>query len=190
MNITGHLKTITHHRALVLKYCALCGIPFRGLTHDLSKFSPTELLNGAIFYEQGGRSPNEHEREVKGYSDAWMHHKGRNPHHYEYWYDVNPKTRRYEPVPMPLSYLKESFCDRLAASRTYKGESYTDSDPLEYFRTRPAEKLMHPCTACILESWLTMLAEEGEKKTFAHIRRIGEIRYCQTCRRRKVRHED
>lgn len=185
MNFTGHLKTVTRHRAMVLKHCILCGIPFRGLVHDLSKFSPAEFLTGAKYYEQGGRSPNEHEREVKGYSSAWMHHKGRNPHHYEYWYDVNPKSRTYEPVPMPLDYLKESFCDRVAASKIYKGKDYTDSVALEYFKSRPSEKLMHPCTACILESWLTMLAEEGEEKTFAYIRKIGEIKYCPNCKKTK-----
>lgn len=183
MNFTGHLKTVTRHRTLVLKYCILCGIPFRGLVHDLSKYSPTEFLAGAKYYEQGGRSPNEHEREINGCSTAWMHHKGRNPHHYEYWFDVNLKSGRYEPVRMPLEYLKETFCDRVAASKIYKGENYKDSDALDYFRSRPNEKLMHPCTACILESWLKMLAEEGEEKTFAHIRRIGEIRYCPECKK-------
>lgn len=29
------------------------------------------------------------EREEKGYSSAWLHHKGRNKHHYEYWIDYN-----------------------------------------------------------------------------------------------------
>ncbi len=177
MNIKGHFKTITRHRNLVMKYCFLCGIPLHGLTHDLSKYSPAEFIPGAMFYEKGGRSPNEHEREVKGYSTAWLHHKGRNPHHYEYWYDVNINSHMYEPVPMPLAYLKETFCDRVAASRIYKGDNYKDSDPLDYFKSRPAEKLMHPCTARILESWLTMLAEEGEQKTFAYIRRIGNIEY-------------
>ena len=85
----------------------------------------------------------------------------------------------YEPVPMPLEYLKETFCDRVAASRIYKGENYRDSDPLEYFNSHTAERLMHPCTACILQKWLTMLAEDGEERTFAYIRSIRWIRYCR-----------
>ncbi len=183
MNFTGHLKTITRHRMLVMKYCVLCGIPFRGLVHDLSKYSPTEFLAGAKYYEQGGRSPNAHEREVRGYSTAWLHHKGRNPHHFEYWYDVSPVTKVYEPIPMPLSYLKESFCDRVAATHIYNGDNYRDSDALDYFLLHSSERGMHPCTACILESWLRMLAEEGEAKTFAYIRRIGEIQYCDNCKK-------
>ncbi len=177
MDILGHLKTVTRHRALVRKHCFMAGIPFRGLVHDLSKFSPTEFIPGALYYEEGKRSPNEHEREVKGYSAAWVHHKGRNPHHWEYWYDVNPVSHRYEPVPMPADALKESFCDRVAASKIYKGKDYTDASALEYFESkRRMESRMHPCTACILEKWLRMLAEEGEKKTFACLRRIGNIR--------------
>ena len=43
---------------------------------------------------------------------------------------------------------------------------------------------MHPCTACILEKWLKMLATEGEKATFDHIRKIGAIKYCTFCPRR------
>lgn len=181
MDIIGHFKTVTRHRNLVMRYCFKCGIPYRGLVHDLSKYSPAEFIPGAMFYEKGKRSPNEHQREVSGYSSAWLHHKGRNKHHYEYWYDVNLKSRTYEPVPMPIEYLKETFCDRLAASRIYKGVNYRDSDPLEYFNLRPAEQLMHPCTACVLRKWLTMLAEEGEERTFAYIRKIGEIRYCGKC---------
>ncbi len=177
MDILGHLKTVTRHRALVRKHCFMAGIPFRGLVHDLSKFSPTEFIPGALYYEEGKRSPNEHEREVKGYSAAWVHHKGRNPHHWEYWYDVNPVSHRYEPVLMPVNALKESFCDRVAASKIYKGKDYTDASALEYFESkRRMESRMHPCTACILEKWLRMLAEEGEKKTFACLRRIGDIR--------------
>lgn len=183
MNIIGHCKTVSRHRALVRKHCFMAGIPFRGLVHDLSKYAPTEFIPGALYYEEGKRSPNEHEREVKGYSAAWVHHKGRNRHHWEYWYDVNPVSRRYEPVPMPVDDLKESFCDRVAASKIYKGKDYTDRSALEYFESkRKMESRMHPCSACILEKWLRMLAKEGEKKTFAYLRRVGTIRcHPETC---------
>lgn len=178
MNIFGHIKTITHHRHLVMKNCFRAGIPINGLLHDLSKYSPAELIPGIMNYEAGKRSPNEREREKKGYSSAWMHHKGRNKHHFEYWSDVNMESRVYEPIPMPLPYLKETFCDRVAASKNYRGDSYRDSDPLEYFLNRKADRAMHPCTACVLEKWLRMLAEKGEDETFRYIRSIGEIKYC------------
>ena len=128
MNIWGHFKTITRHRHQVIKHCKKAGILWQGLFHDLSKYSPSEFVVGAKFY-QGTRSPNEMERKVFGYSRAWMHHKGRNKHHFEYWTDYNPETRTYGPVKMPLRHVKEMFCDRVAASKIYQGEKYTDAHP-------------------------------------------------------------
>ena len=100
----GHLSTITKHRTLVMIHCFKVGLYWRGLTHDLSKYSPTEFLVGVRYY-QGNRSPNTAEREDKGVSTAWMHHKGRNKHHFEYWTDLQIGTRQYVPVPMPTEYL-------------------------------------------------------------------------------------
>lgn len=166
-----HFITITHHRHKVIGYCFRAGIGFGGLFHDLSKYSPTEFIPGAKYY-QGNRSPNEKEREKFGYSVAWMHHKGRNKHHFEYWNDLNIKTKMYESVPMPVRYLKEMFCDRVAASRIYQGKNYTDSSALEYFLRGNAAKKMHPDTAKTLEEWLRMLSERGEKETFSYLRKI------------------
>ena len=168
-----HFATITRHRHLVIRHCFRAGIGWQGLFHDLSKYSPTEFLPGARYY-QGSRSPNERERELYGYSEAWMHHKGRNKHHFEYWNDLNPATKRYESVPMPLRYVKEMFCDRVAASKIYQGKNYTNGHPLAYFLRGGARARMHPDTADLLEGWLRMLESEGERATFAHIRRLKE----------------
>ena len=167
-----HFKTITQHKEKVLEHCLRCGIPWQGLTHDLSKYSPTEFIPGALYY-QGNRSPNERERELFGASAAWMHHKGRNKHHFEYWNDYSPKTKRNEAVKMPLIYVAEMFCDRVAASKIYMGENYTDASPLAYYRRgNAAQRLIHPDTAKLIEMLLVMLAEEGEDYTFAYIRHI------------------
>ena len=107
----GHLRTINRHRHKVIAHCAKAGILWQGLRHDLSKYSPTEFIPG-VKYFQGTRSPNEAERELNGYSLAWMHHKGRNRHHFEYWIDVDPVEKIYKPVKMPLRFLAEMFCDR------------------------------------------------------------------------------
>ena len=168
-----HLRTILKHRHKVIAHCFKAGIPIRGLLHDLSKFSPYEFVSGVRYY-QGMRSPNEMERELFGYSKAWLHHKGRNKHHFEYWNDVNPKTRKYEPVKMPTKYFKEMFCDRVAASKIYRKESYTDAHPYEYFTGGNARLYMHKETAEMLEKCLIMLRDEGEKKTFEFIRNLKE----------------
>lgn len=127
-----HFKTITKHRWLVMLGCFRVGLYRQGLTHDLSKYSPTEFWTGARYY-QGNRSPNAAEREDKGYSEAWMHHKGRNRHHYEYWTDMNRETKCYEPVPMPRRYFVEMVMDRRAACMTYQGKAYRDDSALQYF---------------------------------------------------------
>ena len=171
INIYKHLKTVCTHRRLVRQNCFRAGLYWQGLTHDLSKYSPTEFWISCKMY-QGDRSPNEAEREQKGYSSAWMHHKGRNKHHFEYWTDYDPKTRRMEGVKMPLIYVAEMFCDRVAASKVYMGDKYTDASPLEYVRRGSAVRLIHPDTSKLLEYLLKMLAEEGEDYTFAYIRHI------------------
>lgn len=165
----GHLKTITHHRHLVMRGCFRMGLIWQGLTHDLSKYSPTEFLAGVRYY-QGDRSPNTAEREANGYSLAWMHHKGRNRHHFEYWTDYNPKTRLIEPVKMPLKYVAEMFCDRVAASKIYRGDEYRDTDPLAYFMNSKGIRVIHGETSDFLEMLLRMLAEKGEEETFAFLR--------------------
>ena len=86
MRAIEHFKTITHHRHLVRQYCFRLGLYYQGLTHDLSKYSPSEFWRGVKYY-QGYRSPNDAERRENGVSLAWLHHKGRNRHHFEYWID-------------------------------------------------------------------------------------------------------
>ncbi|MBR1482425.1 MAG: catalase [Ruminococcus sp.] len=166
-----HFKTITRHRHKVIVHCARAGILWQGLRHDLSKYTPTEFIPGAKYY-QGTRSPNERERELYGYSKAWLHHKGRNRHHFEYWNDYDPKTRKVENVEMPVRYVIEMFCDRVAASKIYNGSSYTDADPYTYFLRIKGKDRLHPNTEILLEKLLTMLRDEGEDVTFAYIRRM------------------
>lgn len=173
MKFINHFKTITAHRHKVIYHCKKAGILWQGLRHDLSKYSPSEFSVGAKYY-QGNRSPNEIERELYGYSPAWMHHKGRNKHHFEYWNDYNPKEDKVVPVKMPINYLKEMFCDRVAASKIYQGDNYNDSHPIEYFRKGRYKMFINEETADTLEKWLLMLSEKGEEETFRYIRSVKE----------------
>ena len=170
-NIIKHIITVTHRRTLVCAHCFRAGLYIQGLMHDLSKFSPEEFLISCEMY-QGTRSPNEAEREAFGYSSSWMHHKGRNKHHFEYWTDYNSATRRMEPVKMPLRYVAEMFCDRVAASKIYQGDKYTDRSALDYFLAAKARRIIHPETSDLLESLLVMLSEKGEDATFEHLKAL------------------
>ena len=164
-----HFRTITRHRHQVIIHCFKAGIGWQGLRHDLSKYLPAEFMAGARYY-QGTRSPNEVEREIYGYSPAWLHHKGRNRHHFEYWTDYNPQTKTIEPVKMPLRYVAEMFCDRVAASKIYQGDCYHPGHPLDYYLRGKPRRRIHPDTANLLEGWLTLLAQQGEEAAFAAIR--------------------
>ncbi len=172
MKIWQHFQTITYHKYLVAKGCFKVGLYKQGILHDLSKYSPSEFLVGAKYY-QGTRSPNNAEREAIGYSGAWLHHKGRNKHHYEYWidYSLNAIPGGMAPAPMPEKYVVEMFMDRIAASKVYLKENYTNASPLKYYNKGKDSILMHEDTKKLLEKLLYMLAKNGEEKTFRYIKK-------------------
>ena len=138
MHIIKHFITITRHRHAVMKHCFKAGLIRQGFTHDLSKYSPAEFWSGAKYY-QGNRSPQAKEREVLGYSPAWLHHKGRNKHHFEYWTDYADGKKVY--IKMPAKYFAEMICDRVAASKIYMKKNYNDSLPLNYLETRTDKEI-------------------------------------------------
>lgn len=163
MKTLAHFKTITYHRKLVRQYCFRAGLYYQGLTHDLSKYSPSEFWVGAKYF-QGTRSPNNAEKEDRGYSSSWLHHKGRNKHHYEYWIDYSGKR---EPVlagmEMPVRFVVEAFFDRVAACRTYQKEAYTNASPWIYYEKGRGFLIMHPTSIAQLETLLEVLAKNGEE---------------------------
>lgn len=170
-NFNGHLHTVNSHRRLVRKYCFKLGLYRQGMMHDLSKYSPSEFIPGVKYYQDGHRSPNNAQREDEGVSKAWLHHKGRNKHHFEYWIDfaINPREGLVG-MSMPTRYVLEMFCDRISASKNYNRDTYNDSFPLAYYNKNKDYYVMHPDTRELLEKLLTLLADEGEEATFKYIR--------------------
>ena len=162
-----HFSTITKHRHLVMRYCFRCGLYEQGLLHDLSKYTPTEFLKGVRYY-QGTQSPNNAERKDTGVSLAWLHHKGRNRHHYEYWTDYQypvPDGGRptYGPVKMPNRYILEMFCDRVAAAKIYHPNDFTNDQPLLYLTSRQAEHVMEDETVRKLTMLLELYRDKGDE---------------------------
>ena len=180
MKAWKHFCTITEHKWLVLKHCFKIGLYWQGLMHDMSKYMPSEFLAGCKYY-QGYRSPNNAEREDKGYSAAWLHHKGRNKHHYEYWIDMgDDRADGLKGMKMPKQYVAEMFVDRLAASKVYAKEKYTDSDALNYYKRTAKYMVIHPDSRKLLERLLIMNSKYGEEKTLDYIRRVvltGKYKY-------------
>lgn len=170
MHIWKHFKTITNHKIMVMKGCFRVGLYWQGLIHDLSKYMPSEFLVGVKYY-QGTQSPNNAEREARGYSSAWLHHKGRNKHHYEYWLDYSAhEGRGIIPVQMPDKYVAEMFVDRVCACKIYNKGHYSNDMPLAYYDKGKSYIILHKHTREQLEMLLKMLSEEGEDITFDYVK--------------------
>lgn len=171
MKAWKHLRTILHHKNLVRKGCFQVGLYWQGISHDWSKYSPVEFLVGCKYF-QGNKSPNNAERIDKGYSSAWLHHKGRNKHHLEYWIDYGVgEDRSITGMKMPTKYVVEMFIDRVAASKNYQKDAYRDDSALKYYENGKSYHVIHPESRELLERLLHMLAEKGEKETYAYIRK-------------------
>ena len=157
-NLFKHIALVIRHKNKVFIHCAKCGLFFRGMVHDLSKFSPTELFESAKYY-QGNRSPIGVCRRATGVSRAWLHHKGRNKHHIEYWLDPDcPIT----PL-MPYKYAVECVCDKIAATKTYMGKDYAPDKPILHWHKYGNKVNGNPKTMAFIEKVFTDLAHHGEK---------------------------
>ena len=174
-NIVLHFGTVCEHKWRVLINCARCGIFLRGLVHDLSKFSPEEFFESARFY-QGNRSPIGVCRRTVGYSRAWLHHKGRNKHHIEYWTDPDCVI---QPL-MPYKYAVECVCDKLAATRTYLGRDYESDKPLWHWRKYGNKVAGNPLTMQFMDEVFCDVSEHGEGYVLS--RKYMKKKYADICK--------
>ncbi len=156
-----HFHTINKHRWHVFRLCLRCGIGFQGLFHDLSKYSPIEFFEG-IKYFSGDKSPIVYSKIDNGYSKAWLHHKGRNKHHHEYWYDYAAPSKT--PL-IPYKYLVEMICDDLAASIVYNGKSWHNGTQYEYWSKMKDRIMLDDRIKDVLTDVYSQVKEQGIKKT-------------------------
>lgn len=159
--IKGHLSTVFRHKKYVYQAMRDCGHPIRGLLHDMSKFGPVELFESIKFYT-GDRSPIENAKKKQGYSDAWLHHKGKNKHHSQYWIDNSWGVT--VPLEIPFKYLLELICDTIGAGKAYsenRGEKWHQGLPIQYYRERDCRSYYHPKTREKLTKYYLDIAELG-----------------------------
>ena len=172
-----HFATITKHKWYVMKYCFKCGLYKRGLLHDLSKYGITEFFTSAKYF-QGNKSPIDKEKTEKGYSIAWQHHKGHNPHHWEYWID-NLGTYKNTAIEIPTEYEIEMICDWLGAGIVYSKQKVNENkpykEPLEYYNAHKSERIFHPLTQERIEIYLNLIAKKGINEFCKFIRRCRRI---------------
>ena len=185
-NIVGHFMVRTRHKWVVFKLCCKVGQPWRGLVHDLSKYSPTEFWEG-VKYFNGKHSPITDAKKDKGYSQAWLHHKGRNKHHTDYWVDLSAPDKT--PI-IPYQYVAEMLCDKLAAGMVYKGKDWTKEYELDYWLNERDKTLVNDQVEALITEFLTQVSKDGIDKvlTKKNVKALYK-KYCSPERRNKVTRE-
>ena len=158
-----HFKTVCKHKREVFKECRACGLFWQGLLHDMSKFGITEFLP-SVRHFQGHRSPIEAEKESIGYSKAWLHHKGHNKHHWEYWTDFADDGSIIANE-IPMNYVIEMICDWVGAGKVYSKEKWTPAEPLKYYNKVRAGRHFHPDTEVIILTCLETI-RDSDLSTF------------------------
>lgn len=160
-NFFKHLRRTLRHKWYVFRWCCKAGMPIRGLIHDTSKFSPVEFWE-SVRYFSDKESPINVSKRVNGYSKAWQHHKGRNPHHYEYW--VDQLDFGGKPLPMPKKYAYEMICDYLGAGQAYNPKGWSFEKEYEWWKNRLETckgMAMHPKTKQFVTIVLGRLADKN-----------------------------
>lgn len=165
-----HFKTVCKHKYFVFKECIACGIWWQGIIHDFSKFGFTEFVSSAKHF-QGNRSPIEAEKEEIGYSKAWLHHKGHNKHHWEYWTDFSDDGDIIANE-IPYKYVVEMVCDWIGAGKAYNKNKWTQSDPINYFNAHRKGRYFHPNTEKLLIMLQECIRDKGLKEFHILARRM------------------
>lgn len=161
MKILKHIKLVIKHKWVVFKLCCKLGIPWRGFMHDWSKFSPTEFWESIKYYD-GHQSPTIACKKDKGYSESWLHHKGRNKHHTEYWIDWSLPDKT---IIMPYKYAAEMICDKIAAGIVYQGREWTKDWQLSYYLREREISLINPHIDQFMIETFTEVSQKGLEKT-------------------------
>lgn len=167
----GHFKTVHKHRKEVRRLCFKCGLIKQGLLHDLSKYSYVEFFSGVKYY-QGYRSPIDAEKEDLGYSLGWLHHKGRNKHHFEYWLEKDYENLTNKALEMPLNYLLEAACDKIAASKIYKKDKYQDDSAYNFIKNGKDKYFMGEENVRRHLLLLEYLKDNGEEKALEYYKSL------------------
>ena len=172
-NVFKHFGLINKHKWYVFKNCCRAGIIWRGIKHDLSKYSPVEFWESVKYYT-GDKSPIDNCKAENGYSAAWMHHKGRNTHHYEYY--VDNMDGGGEAILMPFDDMLELICDYLGAGQVYMGKKFSFQKEYEWWLDKSSKPLlMHPTTKYFIGLVLFILSKT--ENTYILNKRFLKILY-------------
>ncbi len=160
MRLTG---TILIHKACVAFFCIKARLYWRAIVHDLSKFHPKEFWESIQYYD-GNVSPTVGAKRKNGWSEAWQHHKGSNPHHHEYW--VDDVDYGMKMLRMPFDDVMELICDGLGACIAYNRKlTGLYQNEWSWWINGPMKKaVMHPHTRMFIHTMLKRMKEENSSQ--------------------------
>ena len=148
---TFYLRYVFRHKWHVARHCFKHGIYLRGLTHDLSKFLPSEFFPYIRYWTKYGekRLKDRHypvpDDVMQPYKKAVRLHKQRNDHHPEYWLHETPNGE-LESIDMNEDAIMEMICDWEAFFTMFPGrkgavEGYHEFSHKRDFSPRTRERL-------------------------------------------------
>lgn len=143
-------------------------------------------MRGLKYYKNNKTSPYKNSQKRKyGYSLAWLHHKRKNKHHTDYWFDYNAPLKA--PI-IPFNYCLEMVCDRIAIAKVNAGKKYSNMSPYYalWNKTRDNEMLNRHIQGFITET-LELLGAYGEKKLL--IKNILKNIYNKNIQKEKVNYK-
>lgn len=161
---TKYLWYLTRHKWYVFIECCKFGLYWRGLTHDLSKFLPSEFFAYAKnfygnFYKHGGGGTGYFKRRDiidKNFEFAWILHQKRNKHHWQWWVLSKPQYNGFTILEMPDEYRKEMVADWRGASHA---QGFGGNAKNWYIKNKK-RMLLHPKTRMWIEEQLEVKKEE------------------------------
>lgn len=126
-----YLWYVIRHKWFVFVECCKVGIPWRGIVHDLSKFSRAEWKPYALsFYGLWGYTERP-DWLVSEFDHAWLHHLHRNDHHWQYWILTQDEDQD-KVLPMPDRARREMLADWRGAGRAITGKDNTKAWYLDH----------------------------------------------------------
>lgn len=136
----NYFKTVMKHKIAVFKVCRMFGITWRGIVHDLSKFSPSEFIPYAKYFniDKSKLSKEEKNKLENDFEVAWLHHKGCNKHHHLFWINWSDDDNVPYAINIPLKYVYEMIADWIGAGMTYNS-NWNESEPYEYYKNNLRE---------------------------------------------------
>lgn len=148
-----YLKHTIKHKWYVFQECAKRGLVWRGLVHDLSKFSPFELVSYTHYFN-GKYGKGKRAQVDRNFDHAWNNHQKHNKHHWQYWLLRNDDGKLII-LEMPIQYALEMVCDWIGA-----GKAHGATDPLEikkWYKKNKKTIQLHPNTRQFVESFIVSL---------------------------------